>query len=124
MKSMIALACVAVAGLVGATAVSAHTPASAPTAAKGQAFFANVHWDDDFEERVRRGPMPVPNEAALKRAGLVQVVEVERDDGRLEVEGYDAQGREMDIKMDAAGRRVLSVDIDHDDDDRRVMPRR
>lgn len=122
MKSKLTLTLIAVAALAGGTTVAANT--LAPAAAKGQAFFANVHWDDDLNDRLRSGPMPVPNAAALKRAGMVRVTEIERDDGKIEVEGYDAQGREIDIDMDASGRRVLSVDIDHDDDDRRVMPRR
>ena len=42
---------------------------------------------------------------------------MERDDGRIEVEGFDAQGREIKLTMDRAGKRVLSSRIDRDRDD-------
>lgn len=110
------------AALVGGTAAIAAT--QAPAAAKGVAFFNNVHWDDDDHDDVslgtRRTAMPVPNERALKAAGMVRVTEVERDDGEIEVEGYDRYGREMEVKMDARGQRILSIDVDDD----RVRPAR
>lgn len=85
----------------------------APAGAQGNAFWANVHWDDDDDDLRRAGPMPLPSAEALKAAGMVRVVEVERDDGQLEIEGFDAQGRELEIEMDATGQEVLSVK--HDD---------
>lgn len=123
MNRKLSLTLIGMAALAGSATVAAHS--IAPAVAKDQPFFANVHWDDDAHDRVTRGPMPMPSEAALKRVGMVHVVEVERDDGKLEVEGYDKFGREMDVDMDATGRRVLSVDIDDDDhDNRRTMPAR
>lgn len=107
--------------LAGGTAAIAAT--QAPKGAEAIAFFNNVHWDDDDDviAGVRTTAMPVPSEKALKGAGMVRVTEVERDDGQIEVEGYDRHGREMEIKMDAAGQRVLAVDMDDDVDMRRVV---
>lgn len=98
--------------------------AQAPAAAKSNPYFANVEWDDDIDDlRVPRTAMPIPNQAALQRAGMVKVKQVERDDDHLEVEGYDRQGREIEVKMDLSGQRVLQVEVDHDDDDRRIFRR-
>ena len=114
MKFKLPLILLAGAGVVATSAAVAARPA--PAAAQGQAYWSETRWDDDDDRRTR-GTMPVPDAEALKRAGLVRVVEVERDDGRLEVEGYDASGRALDIDMDAKGRRVLKVDRDDDWDD-------
>ena len=111
------LAAVAIAGVGAGIAATAAFAEPAPAAAKGQSFFANVHWDDDFDDRRRYGPMPVPNADAIKRAGIVDVVEIERDDGRIEVEGFDARGRKIELRMDRRGQRVLSVRRDADRDD-------
>lgn len=111
-----AIAIVAACAGGGAVTVAALAE-SAPATAKNQSFFANAHWDDDFEDRRRFGPMPMPNVNAIKRAGIVDVVEIERDDGRLEVEGYDAQGRKIKLHMDRRGERVLSARRDRDWDD-------
>lgn len=92
--------------LVSTAAIAGDRP---PAAAQGQPFWAGVEWDDDDDNRRRHGAMPLPNADALKRAGMVRVTEVERDDGRIEVEGYDARGQELKIRMDARGQRVLSV---------------
>ena len=111
MKFKLPLAALAIIGAVAggsAVAVAAHSPA--PAAAKGVAYWDGVHWDDDDDHGIRtRTPLPLPNAAALKRVGMVRVTEVERDDGYLEIEGYDANGYELDIRMDARGQRVLSV---------------
>lgn len=115
-KILTAVALVAV-GAVGIGAGSIALAGPAPAAARGQPFFANVHWDDDFDDRRRYGPMPVPNADAIKRAGIVHLVEIERDDGRIEVEGFDAQGREIELIMDRQGQRVLSVRRDRQWDD-------
>lgn len=110
MKLRLPLILLAAAGAVATPAVIAAQPA--PPEARGQAYWAETHWDDDDDDRRHRGSMPVPNAEVLRRAGMVRVIEVERDDGRIEVEGYDAQGRELEIKMDARGQRILSIDRD------------
>lgn len=121
MKFKLPLAALAIAGAAAgiaggaAVAVAAHSPA--PAAARGVPYWEGVHWDDDDDHGIRaRTPLPLPNAAALKRAGMVRVTEVERDDGYLEIEGYDAKGYELDIRMDARGQRVLSVHRDTDRD--------
>ncbi|BAV66677.1 MULTISPECIES: hypothetical protein [Sphingomonadaceae] len=115
-RSLLAVA-LGAAGVGGIVVASTALAEPVPAAAKNQPFFANAHWDDDFDERRRFGPMRVPNVDAVKRAGIVDVVEIERDDGRLEVEGFDAQGREITLHMDRRGQRVLSVRRDRDWDD-------
>ena len=112
MKYKLPLILLAATGVVATSAVVAARPA--PAEAQGQAYWSDTRWDDDDDDRRVRGAMPVPNAEALKRAGMVRVVEVERDDGRIEVEGYDATGRELDIYMDATGQRVLRVERDDD----------
>ena len=101
-------------GVVAASAVAiAAHPVAAPSAAKGQAYWANVHWDDDDAHIYQKtSPLPLPNADALKQAGMVRVAEVERDDAFLEVEGFDAQGRELDIRMDVQGQKVVSAHYD------------
>ena len=111
------LAILVATGAIGATAaIAASSPTQAPAAAAAQddRAFQNVHWDDDDDDSRVRGPIPRPNVEALRRVGMVRIVEVERDDGRLEVEGYDRNGREIDVKMDASGQRVVAVDRDDD----------
>lgn len=94
---------------IALASTSANADDRPPAAAKGQSFWAGVNWDDDDDERRRHGTMPLPNANALKSAGVVRVTEVERDDGRIEVEGYDRHGRELNVRMDARGQRVLTV---------------
>ncbi|MBJ7498297.1 MAG: PepSY domain-containing protein [Sphingopyxis sp.] len=106
---ILALAC-------GAAATVAIAAAPAPEGAANDPFWSQVHWDDDDNDDFRQRaatPMPVPDTDAVRRAGMTVVHEVERDDGLIEVEGLDADGRELDIKMDAQGLRVIS--IRHDD---------
>ncbi len=112
MKLRLPLIVLATTGAIATSAVVAASPP--PPEARGVAYWAGTHWDDDDDDRRNRGPMPVPNAEVLKRAGMVRVVEVERDDGLIEVEGYDARGRELEIKMDARGQRILSIDRDDD----------
>ena len=112
--SAVAIIAIGAAG-IGAATIAVAEPA--PAGAKSHPFFANAHWDDDFDDRARYGPMPVPNVDAIKRAGIVHLIEVERDDGRIEVEGFDAQGREIKAVMDRQGKRVLSVRRDQHWDD-------
>ena len=123
MKFTLPLAALAIAGaaagIAGGAAVAVAAQSPAPAAAKGVAYWDGVHWDDDDDDDhgIRtRTPLPLPNAAALKRVGMVRVTEVERDDGYLEIEGYDANGYELDIRMDARGQRVLSVHRDTDRD--------
>ena len=115
MRYKLPVALALAAALVGGTVAVAAT--QAPAAAKGVSFFKNVHWDDDDDLVIGapRPAMPVPDVNALKAAGMVRVTEVERDDGLIEIEGFDRHGREIDIKMDATGKQVLSVEIDDDD---------
>lgn len=99
----------------GTAAVAGSLPA--PTAAQNEPLFASAEWDDDDRHVSRSAtPMPVPNAQAIRQAGIVRVTEVERDDGLIEVEGYDRNGREIDLVMDRDGKRVLSSEVDRDDD--------
>lgn len=124
MKLFIPVGIAAVAVLAGSAVAapaltSAPAPAPAPVAATAQdGFWSHTRWDDDDDDRRRYGEMPRPDRAALRAIGIVRVHEVERDDGRLEIEGRDAHGREIDVLMDRHGRRVIAHRVDHDDDDR------
>lgn len=118
MKRIAAIAAIAVLS-IGAGSVAMAEPTQAPKAAKADPLFASAHWDDDdnddnFNPNRKVTPMPMPDTAAIRKAGIVRVTEVERDNGRIEVEGYDAQGREVEVYMDAAGKRVLHSRIDND----------
>ena len=99
---------------VGTSPVAEVVPASARQAATDP--FAYTDWDDDADDRRRYGAMPRPDIRALNRAGIVHVTDVERDDGQLEIEGYDAQGRRMEARMDLQGQRVLRAWHERDDD--------
>ena len=44
--------------------------------------------------------------------GIVKIEEVELDDGMWEVEGYDANGREMEMKIDAATGNIIKLERD------------
>ncbi|MFN4178388.1 hypothetical protein [Phenylobacterium sp.] len=127
MKPILPIALLAAVGLAGAAVAApalapqpapqkpAEARADRPAATPAGDMWSRVHWDDD--DSARRGqPWPRLNSAALRQAGMVKVREVERDDGEIEVEGYDARGREIDVTMDAAGQRVLRVDRDDEDD--------
>lgn len=102
-------------GAIAVPAWAALTTQPQPSGADRD-FFLGADWDDD-DWRPNEA-MPRPSVAALRAAGVVRVTDVERDRGRIEVEGYDAQGRELNIRMDANGQRVLSVRHDRDWDDR------
>lgn len=107
---ILALAC-------GAAATVAIAAVPAPAGTANDPFWTHVHWDDDDDDdhinQRAAVPMPVPDAEAIRRAGMAVVHEVERDDGLIEVEGLDASGRKLDLKMDAQGKRVISVR--HDD---------
>ncbi|MGG5886188.1 PepSY domain-containing protein [Falsiroseomonas sp. HC035] len=47
-----------------------------------------------------------------REAGVTQVRKVECDDGKWEVEGRDAQGREIEVDIDPRDGRVLKTDRD------------
>jgi hypothetical protein len=96
---------------VWAGAATAAVPAG-PGAPRGQPandFWAHAEWDDDSDQRRRFGPMPRPDVRALRAAGFAGVTGVDRDDGRIEIEGFDADGRPLEAIMDIRGRRVLRV---------------
>lgn len=124
MKRIAAFAAIAAAGIGIGTVALAGTVV-APAGAGNEPIFAGAEWEDDHDDddRIRElrqtSPMVVPDAGAIRKAGIVRVKEVERDDGRLEVEGYDASGREMKLVMDRDGKRVLSARRDDDRDDDR-----
>lgn len=120
MKRIAALALIGGIGIGAATAALAGPTAAALADAAKDPIYAATHWDDDddrYHPQRQVSPMPVPYAAAIRQAGIVRVKEVERDDGRMEVEGYDARGREIKLVMDAAGKRVLATRVDHRWDD-------
>ena len=47
-----------------------------------------------------------------RQHGLVDLKEVERDNGKWEVEGRDAQGREIEVEIDIRTGQVVSVERD------------
>ncbi|CAH0236127.1 PepSY domain-containing protein [Roseomonas sp. CECT 9278] len=47
-----------------------------------------------------------------RAAGLVRVTDVDCDDGKWEVEGRDARGREIEVDVSAHDGRILDVDRD------------
>jgi hypothetical protein len=119
MKRIAAIAVITAIGIGASSAVFAGG-APTPKAAQNDPFFASAHWDDDddhYNPRRQVAPMPVPDAAAIRKAGIVRVAEVERDDGRIEVEGYDAQGSKIELHMDRTGKRVLSSRVDRERDD-------
>lgn len=122
MKPHVPLAIAALVVAAGAGAAAAATLSGASAATGGveasqseRDFYRHAEWDDDDDDRRRYGRLPQPDMGALRDAGFVQVTEVERDDGRIEIDGYDAQGRALDAIMDARGERVLRVRYDRDD---------
>lgn len=74
--------------------------AAAPTALSQQATGLTV----TMEEAV----------AIARDAGLVRIIEAERDDGRWEIEGCDREGREVEIEIDGETGEILKTDIDTD----------
>jgi uncharacterized membrane protein YkoI len=47
-----------------------------------------------------------------RTAGLVQVREVDCDDGTWEIEGRDARGRKIEVEVSALDGRIIDVDRD------------
>jgi uncharacterized membrane protein YkoI len=44
--------------------------------------------------------------------GIVKIDEVELDDGVWEVEGYDANGKEIEMKVEAATGNIIKLERD------------
>jgi uncharacterized membrane protein YkoI len=64
---------------------------------------------------VAQNQSPITAEQAIEIArqqGLVTVEEVDRDDGKWEVEGKDASGREIEVDIDARSGKVVKVERD------------
>jgi uncharacterized membrane protein YkoI len=60
-----------------------------------------------------RGPITAEEAMRIARtAGLMRVEEVDCDDGKWEVEGQDARGREIEVEVSARSGRILDVDRD------------
>lgn len=61
----------------------------------------------------RAGPVTAERAIEIARGvGMARVQEVECDDGKWEVEGWHADGREMDVDVSARDGRILDVDYD------------
>ena len=121
MKRIATFALIAVLGIgAGSAAFADAKPAASQS--KLDSIFASAHWDDDDDDDIlkpgrKASPMPVPDADAIRRAGIVRVTEVERDDGQIRVEGFDAQGRKLELFMGRDGKRVLNSRVDYDWDD-------
>lgn len=109
---------VAVASPVVSQAPVSAEPAPRPAAAQPVAggFWTHAQFEQDADDNRRYGTLPRPNRPALSRVGVVQVLEVEWDDGQIEVEGLNAQGREVDVVMDRTGQRVIRHKVERWDD--------
>lgn len=65
------------------------------------------------DERCDRGPVRAEQAIEIARgAGVALIKELECDDGRWEVEGRDARGREIEVEIDPRTGRVLKVERD------------
>jgi uncharacterized membrane protein YkoI len=49
--------------------------------------------------------------------GMTRIKEVERDDGKWELEGCTRNGREIEIDIHGRTGEILELDVDDDDDD-------
>jgi uncharacterized membrane protein YkoI len=59
------------------------------------------------------GPVSIDDVRAMAfDKGIVKIEEVELDDGMWEVEGYDANGREIEMKVDAASGNIVKLERD------------
>ena len=59
------------------------------------------------------GPVSIEDVRAMALdKGIVKIEEVELDDGLWEVEGYDANGREIEMKVDAASGNIIKLERD------------
>lgn len=121
MKRIASFAIIAVLG-IGAGSAAFADAKPAPNQGKLDPIFASAHWDDDDSDDIlkpsrKASPIPVPDADAIRRAGIVRVTEVERDDGQIQVEGFDAEGRKLELFMGRDGKRVLNSRVEHDWDD-------
>jgi uncharacterized membrane protein YkoI len=59
------------------------------------------------------GPVSIKDVRAMAfDKGIVKIDEVELDDGLWEVEGYDANGHEIEMKVDAASGNIVKIERD------------
>lgn len=79
-------------------------------------FWASVEFEHDDDDNRRYGALPRPSRTVLAGIGMVRVLEVEWDDGLIEVEGVDVNGREIDAVMDRTGQRVIRHKVERWDD--------
>lgn len=116
------IASVAVAGIavaapqVANSQVATNQVAPATQTRTTDPFWAQTEWDNDADDLRRYGALPRPSKSALRAIGVTRVLEVEWDDGQIEIEGLNAQGREVDVVMDRAGRQVLRSKVERWDD--------
>lgn len=60
-----------------------------------------------------RGAISANEAMAIARShGVVRVTDVDRDDGRWEVEGRDRRGRELEVHINIRNGRVIWIDRD------------
>ncbi|MFN4183272.1 MAG: PepSY domain-containing protein [Hyphomonas sp.] len=52
-----------------------------------------------------------------EKKGMVHVLEIELDDGEWEIEGCNAEGRELEIDVHSRTGEILKYDLDRDKDD-------
>lgn len=76
--------------------------------------------DDDGYRRAAGGErgLAVSRADAVKIAraeGMVRVKEIERDDGKWELEGCTRTGREIEIDIHGVTGAILEIDLDDDD---------
>jgi uncharacterized membrane protein YkoI len=58
-------------------------------------------------------PISIEDVRALAfEKGIVKIEEVELDDGIWEVEGYDASGHEIEMKVEAASGNIIKLERD------------
>lgn len=81
---------------------------------------AGVVLADDDDCRVPMADWQ-PREAVQKMAEAQgwTVRRIKTDDGCYEIKGRDAQGREIEVKVDPATLAIVEMEYDDDDDDRR-----
>lgn len=60
-----------------------------------------------------RGPVSLEQAIQIAReAGMARVTETDCDDGKWEIEGRHADGREMEVDVSARTGRILDIDYD------------
>jgi uncharacterized membrane protein YkoI len=84
--------------LAASLALAAFGPGVAPSSAQTSAQQRSI----TAEDAVR----------IAKSRGMVRVEEVERDNGKWEVEGKDNNGRELEIEIDARTGKVIKIERD------------